>query len=208
MNAKNELGNMDIEALEALYQKYKESPENVEESFRFFFQGFDLATAHYPARHEAVKELNGHSPKEIAVMRLINGYRRRGHLFTKTNPVRTRRSYSPTLAIENFDLSESDLDTLFEAGKEIGLGRSTLRNIIAHLEETYCKSIGVEYRYMTKPEIVQWLQVKMESSRNSAIFPKEAKLRILDRLIEASGFEDYLHKKFVGQKRFSLEGSE
>ncbi|MDD3979625.1 MAG: 2-oxoglutarate dehydrogenase E1 component [Proteiniphilum sp.] len=208
MDAKNELGNMDMEAIEALYQKYKESPENVEESFRFFFQGFDLATAHYPSRPKGVREQNGHSPKEIAVMRLINGYRRRGHLFTKTNPVRTRRSYSPTLAIENFDLSEDDLDTLFEAGKEIGLGKTSLRKIIAHLEETYCKSIGVEYRYMTKPEIVQWLQVKMEGSRNSETFTKEAKLRILDRLIEASGFEDYLHKKFVGQKRFSLEGSE
>jgi len=208
MEAKNELGNMDIEALEALYQRYKESPENVDESFRFFFQGFDLATTHFPSRPAAANELNGHSPKEIAVMRLINGYRRRGHLFTKTNPVRTRRSYSPTLAIENFDLSEEDLDMLFEAGKEVGLGKTSLRNIIAHLEETYCKSIGVEYRYMTKPEVVQWLQVKMESSRNSEVFTKEAKLRILDRLIEASGFEDYLHKKFVGQKRFSLEGSE
>ena len=208
MDAKNELGNMDIEALEALYQKYKESPENVDESFRFFFQGFDLATAHFPTRPLAAKETNGHSPKEIAVMRLINGYRRRGHLFTKTNPVRTRRSYSPTLAIENFDLSESDLDTLFEAGKEVGLGKTSLRSIIAHLEATYCKSIGVEYRYMTKPEIVQWLQLKMEGSRNREEFTKEAKLRILDRLIEASGFEDYLHKKFVGLKRFSLEGSE
>lgn len=208
MNAKNELGNMDIEAIEALYQKYKESPEAVEESFRFFFQGFDLAVAHYPTKPGMTNELNGHSPKEIAVMRLINGYRRRGHLFTKTNPVRTRRSYSPTLDIENFDLSESDLDTLFEAGKEVGLGRTTLRNIIACLETTYCKSIGVEYRYMTKPEVVQWLQVRMESCRNSETFTKEAKLQILDRLIEASGFEDYLHKKFVGQKRFSLEGSE
>jgi len=199
---------MDIEALEGLYQKYKESPESVDESFRFFFQGFDLATAHYPVKPTAVSGQNEHFTKEIAVVRLINGYRRRGHLFTKTNPVRTRRSYSPTLAIENFDLSESDLDTVFDAGIEVGLGRSTLRNIISHLEETYCKSIGVEYRYMTKPEIVQWLQVKMESSRNSETFSKEAKLRILDRLIEASGFETYLHKKFVGQKRFSLEGSE
>ncbi|KUL06289.1 MAG: 2-oxoglutarate dehydrogenase, E1 subunit, partial [Proteiniphilum sp. 51_7] len=150
---------MDIEALEGLYQKYKESPESVDESFRFFFQGFDLATAHYPVKPAAVSGQNGHFIKEIAVIRLINGYRRRGHLFTKTNPVRTRRSYSPTLAIENFDLSESDLDTVFDAGIEVGLGRTTLRNIISHLEETYCKSIGVEYRYMTKPEIVQWLQV-------------------------------------------------
>ena len=208
MNTKNELGNMDIEALEGLYQQYKESPENVDESFRFFFQGFDLANTRYPVKPTEVSGQNGHFTKEIAVIRLINGYRRRGHLFTKTNPVRTRRSYTPTLAIENFDLSEGDLDTVFEAGIEVGLGRTTLRNIISHLEETYCKSIGVEYRYMTKPEIVQWLQVKMESSRNRETFSKEAKLRILDRLIEASGFENYLHKKFVGQKRFSLEGSE
>jgi len=141
-------------------------------------------------------------------MHLITGYRRRGHLFTKTNPVRTRRSYSPTLAIENFNLTEQDLDTRFEAGKEIGLDNATLREIIAHLEETYCKSIGVEYRYMTKPEIVQWLQEKMEFSKNQETLAPEEKLRILDKLVEASGFEDYLHKKFVGQKRFSLEGSE
>jgi len=208
MNANNELGAMDMEAIEALYKKYKEDPGSVEESFRFFFQGFDLATTHFPARPQEVKDVRDNSPKEIAVMRLINGYRRRGHLFTKTNPVRTRRSYSPTLAIENFDLSEQDLDTEFEAGQEIGLGRTTLRTIVAHLEETYCKSIGVEYRYMTKPEIVVWLQEKMESTRNRETLSPEIKIRILDKLVEASGFEDYLHKKFVGQKRFSLEGSE
>ncbi|MEA5045390.1 MAG: 2-oxoglutarate dehydrogenase E1 component, partial [Petrimonas sp.] len=150
----------------------------------------------------------GVSAKEIAVMSLITGYRRRGHLFTKTNPVRSRRQYSPTLDLENFNLSESDLDTEFEAGKEIGIGRATLREIVDHLSETYCKSIGVEYRYMTKPEIVQWLQQKMEGSRNRETLSKEKKLHILDRLIEASGFEDYMHRKYVGQKRFSLEGSE
>src|SRR5690606_33772877 len=129
-------------------------------------------------------------------------YRRRGHLFTKTNPVRTRRSYTPTLAIENFQLTESDLDTRFEASKEIGLDHATLREVIAQLEETYCKSIGVEYRYMTKPEVVRWLQEKMESSGNQEELTPEMKLRILESLVEASGFEDYLHKKFVGQKRF------
>ncbi|NLY23981.1 MAG: 2-oxoglutarate dehydrogenase E1 component [Bacteroidales bacterium] len=208
MDANNELSAMDIEAIEALYKKYKASPESVEESFRYFFQGFDLATTHFPAKPYQRSDADTSSPKEIAVMRLINGYRRRGHLFTKTNPVRTRRSYSPTLAIENFDLAEEDLNSEFEAGAEIGLGRTTLRKIVSHLEETYCKSIGVEYRYMTKPEIVLWLQEKMERSRNRETFSDEIKLRILDRLVEASGFEDYLHKKFVGQKRFSLEGSE
>jgi len=154
-----------MEAIEALYKKYKEDPESVDESFRYFFQGFDLATSHYPMKPTGTKDSLEHSPKELAVMHLITGYRRRGHLFTKTNPVRTRRSYSPTLAIENFNLTEQDLDTRFEAGKEIGLDNATLREIIAHLEETYCKSIGVEYRYMTKPEIVQWLQEKMERSK-------------------------------------------
>jgi len=155
MNAHNELSALNMEAIEALYKKYKEDPESVDESFRYFFQGFDLATSHYPTKPTGTKDSLEHSPKELAVMHLITGYRRRGHLFTKTNPVRTRRSYSPTLAIENFNLTEQDLDTRFEAGKEIGLDNATLREIIAHLEETYCKSIGVEYRYMTKPEIVQ-----------------------------------------------------
>lgn len=208
MNTHNEFNAMDIEAIEALYQQYKISPENVEESFRFFFQGFDLATTHYPLKQQSITEVDTSSPKEIAIMRLINGYRRRGHLFTKTNPVRTRRSYSPTLALENFGLYDSDLDLEFEAGTEIGLGKTSLRNIVSHLEETYCKSIGVEYRYMTKPEIVVWLQDKMEASKNRENLPNEIKLRILDRLVEASGFEDYMHRKFVGQKRFSLEGSE
>ncbi len=197
-----------MEAIEALYQKYKENSLNVDESFRYFFQGFDLATNHFPVKPADGKEVLGNSPKELAVMRLITAYRRRGHLFTKTNPVRTRRSYTPTLAIENFDLTGDDLDISFEAGKEIGLGKATLREIVAHLDETYCKSIGVEYRYMTKPEIVKWLQEKMEGSRNQESLSDERKLRILDHLIEASGFEDYMHKKFVGQKRFSLEGSE
>ncbi len=208
MNTGNEFDSMEIEAIEDLYKKYKEAPESVDESFRYFFQGFDLATNRFPL---IPNEKNGgieHSPKELNVMRLITAYRRRGHLFTKTNPVRARRSYTPTLAIENFDLSEKDLDLVFEAGKEVGLGRATLRDIITLLEETYCASIGVEYRYMTNPDKVKWLQEKMESSRNREDLPNEKKLHILSLLIEASGFEDYMHKKFVGQKRFSLEGSE
>ncbi len=216
MKTFKELNLMDIDAIEELYNKFKENPNNVDESFQFFFQGFEVGFKHFDIKpQKAVGEvksvsatIDSDSIKETAVMNLINGYRRRGHLFTKTNPVRTRRTYTPTLDIENFKLEAKDLDEEFEAGREIGIGRATLRDIIAHLEETYCKSIGVEYRYMTKPEVVQWLQKKMESSRNREDFSDKQKLSILDKLIEASGFEDYLHKKFVGQKRFSLEGSE
>lgn len=208
MNANIELETMDIGAIEALYNKYKANPNSVDESFRYFFQGFDLAATRFPLKPEGANGMLSLSQKELDVLRLITSYRRRGHLFTKTNPVRTRRSYSPTLAIENFNLCEQDLDTRFEAGKEIGLGKATLRDIVDRLEETYCASIGVEYRYMTKPDIVRWLQEKMETTGNREVFGKEKKLRILDSLIKASGFEDYMHKKFVGQKRFSLEGSE
>lgn len=209
MKTTNELGTMDIKAIEELYQKYKENPDSVDESFRFFFQGFELGIKEFPNKPtDSQKNIPDNFLKEMKVLSLINDYRRRGHLFTKTNPVRTRRTYSPTLAPENYGLADSDLDTEFEAGNEIGIGRTTLRNIIAHLEETYCKSIGVEYRYMTKPEVVKWLQEKMESTQNSERLSEDDKLHILDKLIEASGFEDYMHKKFVGQKRFSLEGSE
>lgn len=208
MNAEEALNVVDLEAIDDLYKKYKTDPESVDKSFRYFFQGFDLAITRFPKKPGEDSGTIENSRKELAVMNLITGYRRRGHLFTKTNPVRTRRSYTPTLAIENFDLSESDLDREFEAGHEVGLGKVTLRAIVNRLEETYCKSIGVEYRYMTKPEIVKWLQDKMELTENREQLPREIRLRILDRLIEASGFEDYLHKKFVGQKRFSLEGSE
>ena len=207
MNVDNKFETMEFEAIVELYKKYKEAPENVDESFRFFFQGFELATSQFPTKPHGNGALID-SQKELEVMRLITQYRRRGHLFTKTNPVRTRRSYSPTLAIDNFNLSEKDLDVEFAAGKEIGLGKAKLRDVISHLEETYCASIGVEYRYMTNPDKVRWLQEKMEFSRNRETLPAQSKMRILNLLIEASGFEDYLHKKFVGQKRFSLEGSE
>lgn len=201
--------NIDFNTIEILYKQYQENPESVEESLQYFFEGFELATSNYPkvSSKASVATENGVS-KEMSVRSLIDAYRRRGHLFTKTNPVRTRRQYSPTLAIENFNLDEKDLDSTFHAGNEIGIGTATLRTIIAHLEETYCHSVGVEYRYMTQPEVVKWLQEKIEHSKNCETFAPEAKKRILQRLLQASGFENYIHRKFVGQKRFSLEGSE
>ncbi|HLW10227.1 MAG TPA: hypothetical protein VKX35_07500, partial [Fermentimonas sp.] len=185
MNVDNEFETMEFEAIEELYKKYKEAPENVDESFRYFFQGFELANTHFPIKPNS----NGailNSQKELDVMRLITQYRRRGHLFTKTNPVRSRRSYTPTLALDNFNLSDKDLDIEFEAGKEIGLGRAKLRDILSRLEATYCASIGVEYRYMTNPDKVRWLQEKMEFSENKEKLSVEDKQRILNLLVEAS----------------------
>ena len=146
--------------------------------------------------------------KEFSILNLINGYRQRGHLFTRTNPVRRRRQYSPTLDYHNFGLDESDLNVVFEAGNEIGIGPAKLSSIISHLEETYCESIGVEYLYMRQPELIEWLKLRMESTRNTEEFSVNTRKEIFNHLKEAAGFESFIHKKFVGAKRFSLEGTE
>jgi 2-oxoglutarate dehydrogenase E1 component len=129
-------------------------------------------------------------------------------LFTRTNPVRTRRKYSPTLDIENFGLTQEDLNKTFQAGKEIGLGNAKLAEIIAHLQTTYCQSVGVEYQYIRRPEVVEWFREKMESTRNTPVFTLAEKREILRKLAEGVLFEKFIHKKFPGQKSFSLEGVE
>ncbi len=198
------IGNGDVNAIEELYKNYQKDPESVDFGWKKFFEGFDFSRADF--------EDNGQIPqnvqKEFMVIELIHDYRSRGHLFTKTNPVRTRRTYSPTLDIENYGLEASDLETEFNAGSEIGLGKAKLSTIIAHLQETYCSSIGIEYTYIRKPEVVKWIQEKIEPNRNQPNFEPEEKQRLFKRICQAVEFEGFLHKKFVGQKRFSLEGGE
>ncbi len=197
------VGNSEIEAIEELYQSYLEDPESVDESFRHFFKGFEFARKNYDAPSSG-----GMVSKEFNVVNLIQGYRQRGHLFTKTNPVRSRRQYFPTLDIENFGLEKADLESEFEAGHKLGLGRAKLKDIIDHLQQTYCESVAVEYLYIRHPEVIKWLRRKMESVRNTPNFSEAKKKLIYDELNVAAGFESFIHKKFVGQKRFSLEGSE
>ena len=146
--------------------------------------------------------------KEFKVVKLINAYRTRGHLFTKTNPVRDRRTYLPNLEIENFDLSEDDLKLVFNAGEIIGIGPATLTDILIHLERIYCSSIGIEYMYIRTPERIQWIQEQLNRNSNSPNFSIDQKKQILKKTIEAVAFEKFLHTKYVGQKRFSLEGGE
>jgi len=207
------LSNADVSAVDQLYQNYIEDPNSVEEEWAKFFEGFEFARKTYgdadsSAPTKAVFESNLDFDKEFKVLNLINGYRTRGHLFTKTNPVRDRRRYNPTLDIENFGLNKEDLETKFKAGVEIGLKEATLSEIIDHLRETYCSSIGVEYRYIRTPEKVQWLQDRLELDRNRPNFTEDEKKHMLRKLSQAVMFEQFLHKKFVGQKRFSLEGGE
>ncbi len=198
------LGNSEIGSIDELYQQYKEDPDSVDESYQKFFQGFDFAIENYKQPTSA----SGLVDKEFLVLNLIHGYRQRGHLFTKTNPVRTRRKYYPTLDVENFELSEKDLDTVFQAGNELGIGAAPLKDIIAHLQQTYCQSVAVEYLYIRHPEILSWMKSRMEGVKNTPSFPADKKRLIFNQLNTAVGFESFIHKKFVGQKRFSLEGSE
>ncbi len=197
------LSNAHVDVIDEEFKKYKQDPDSVEFGWRKFFEGFEFSQTEYS--DEVIPES---FQKEFKVINLINAYRQRGHLFTFTNPVRERRKYNPTLAIENFGLSKDDLDTVFNAGSEIGIGPATLRDIEFHLHETYCKSLGVEYAYIRTPERFEWLRQRMESSRNEPKFSPGEKRYILNKLNHAVEFEQFLHKKFVGQKRFSLEGGE
>ncbi len=197
-----------------LYDEYLINPDRIEPSWRAFFQGFDfgMESAH---EGDLVVEHQGSSvtvpdnvKKEFQVVKLIDAYRSRGHLFTRTNPVRERRNYEPKLDIQNFGLSNEDLGKEFDSGELIGIGKATLQNIIDHLKMVYCESIGVEYMYIRKPDEVKWIQNWLHQNNNHAKFNENQKKQILKKLNEAVSFESFLHTKYVGQKRFSLEGNE
>ncbi len=213
--------------IEDLYQQYLKYPDSLEPSWKAFFQGFDFAIENYSdedisalisssqspvqqmSQAAAGSEVSEHIRKEFKVVNLIEAYRTRGHLFTKTNPVRARRNYAPTLDIENFGLSAADLNTKFDSAIQIGMkAPATLQQIIDRLKHIYCESIGVEYMHINNVEekkfIIQWLQ----KTNNHATLSATEKTEILLKLNQAVAFENYLHTKFVGQKRFSLEGGE
>ena len=202
-----------------LYEQYTTNPDNVEPSWRSFFQGFDFAQANYGTDEVAYQvaniasgntnvQVSEKTQKEFNVLKLIEGYRTRGHLFTKTNPVRDRRTYAPDLAIENFGLTQADMNTVFDAAKMVNMQPSTLADIIKHLESVYCQSIGVEYMYIREPKVLEWIKNRLDVNDNQPKFSADQKKHILKKLNEAISFETFLHTKYVGQKRFSLEGCE
>ncbi len=197
------IGNSEIETIDRLYKNYSDDPGSVDESWRNFFKGYDFARQYY-TENNSQQQLD----KEFRVLNYIDAFRKRGHLFTKTNPVRTRRLYFPTMDLDNYQLEEKDLDTVFHAGTEIGLGNATLRDIRHAMEETYCQSIGAEYMFIRNPDKIEWLQKRMEKSRNMTRFTADEKKQVFQHLKKAVGFEAFIHKRFVGQKRFSLEGTE
>ncbi len=201
------VSNADVSAIDNLHQQYLQNPESVDYGWQKFFEGFDFGynQQFVKGKNNAISE---DALKEINVLNLIQGYRTRGHLFTKTNPVRNRRQYAPTLAIENFGLQAADLEKSFTAGAELGLGSAKLKDIIHHLEQTYCQSIGAEFMFVREPQKLAWLKKKMEGTKNTPQLSIDEKRHILSKLNQATVFENFLHTKFVGQKRFSLEGLE
>lgn len=209
--------------IDDLYEQYRKYPDALEPSWKAFFQGFDFALENYGDEgyisengqpSVVVQQVsNSNIPdeirKEFLVMNLIEAYRSRGHLFTKTNPVRDRRTYSPTLSIENFGLSTADLNTKFNCAIEIGLKEAaTLQNIINRLETIYCNSIGVEYMHIDNVEEKKFIRDFLQQNENKPQLSSQQKIEILRKLNHAVVFENYLNTKFVGQKRFSLEGNE
>jgi 2-oxoglutarate dehydrogenase E1 component len=213
--------------IEGLYQDFVKNPESVDPDFRKFFEGFDFAltqgrngangttaaaangTAVMQSPKETVyKTTDGVDwKKELGAYRLILGYRNKGHLLAKTNPIRERKDRGANLGLSFFGFTEEDMDKNFYAGNLIGLGTTTLRNILNHLQQCYASHVGIEFKYISEQTKIDWLTNEMEKKFLDPI-PIEKKKRILDKLNEGVMFEKFLHTKYVGQKRFSLEGGE
>jgi 2-oxoglutarate dehydrogenase E1 component len=203
--------------IESLYRDFVNDPAGIDPDLRKFFEGFDFAVGQNGS-------LNGHAPaaasskgatavdagqlqKEFAVYQLIQAYRKKGHLIAKTNPIRPRKDRQANLDLKYFGLSEADLNTNFEAGKFIGTPNASLKDIVAKLENIYSGSVGVEYSAVNDMERIEWLANAVENRMQKPL-PIDQKKRILEKLNEGVIFEKFLHTKYIGQKRFSLEGGE
>ena len=206
------IANADPAVIDQMYQSYQADPKSIDHSWQKFFEGFDFSLAKYGENNGVKKEgasVSGDAlEKEIQVRTYIYEYRRRAHLKSKTNPVRERKDRKPRLKLEDFGLTEADMDTKFFAGKIIGLEGGTLREIKEKLKKIYVGTIGFEYMYLRDPERLTWFQTKVEAEYPNFNPSLDDKKRILKKLNEAVIFENFLHTKYVGQKRFSLEGGE
>ncbi|MBX7226856.1 MAG: 2-oxoglutarate dehydrogenase E1 component [Chitinophagales bacterium] len=190
--------------IEALYKEFKSNPESVDAEWRKFFSGFDYAIIN----NEQLSTNASFNPKEFAVLKLIHGYRNKGHLISNTNPLRPRKDRHADLELHYFGLGEEDLDTAFISGNEIGIGTATLRTILERLKKIYARTIGWEYNYVLDREERKWLREQIEHGYIAYEHPIEKKKRILSKLNESAVLEKFLGTKFIGQKRFSLEGGE
>lgn len=189
--------------IEGLYQQFLIDPASVDPDIIKFFEGFDFALQN----GTAAPGQSADWANEIKVYRLILGYRNKGHLIATTNPIRTRKDRGANLDLSCFELTEADLDKTFQVGSIIGLGATTLKNILAHLQKTYAHSLGIEFKYISDQKVIDWITDEFENKFAQPI-PLNQKKHILEKLNQGVIFEKFLHTKYIGQKRFSLEGGE
>ncbi len=195
--------------IDGLYADYRRNPDSVDSSWRQFFKGVEFAGQGSALGGEVSGNVSpGNLGKEFKVYRLIDAYRSRGHLVSTTNPIRERKNRFPHLDLEDFALTHVDLEETFSIGEIVGKPNAKLKDILIHLKNIYCGNIGVEFRHINDVEVHDWFQQKFENGASDKKFNIEKKKRILNKLNEAVAFENFLHTKYVGQKRFSLEGGE
>ena len=195
--------------IESIYQNYKKDPTSVEEGWRTFFEGFEFAQNANGSMAKSI-ESSENVTKEFGVLSIIHGFRQRGHLLSDTNPIRQRKDRRPHLELSDHGLSDGDMDKVFIAGEELGMKNATLSQILDKLQNIYCGPLGIEYSHIENKEKRMWVREKMEKRALAGGYglDLEKKKRILDKLNGAVIFEKFLHTKYVGQKRFSLEGGE
>ena len=209
------IANADVAAIDSLYQQYLGNPESVDVSWQNFFKGFEFSKAWNTNGHTAAAATSsastkpdGHVLKEIEVVHFVRGMRARGHMMATIDPLYPVRKFNPNLELKDFNLSDSDLDTVFEAGIEVFGRPATLREIDTALRKVYTGNIGFEYQYIRDRKIKGWFRRKLETEYLNFKPSLDEKKRILKKLNQAVAFENFLHTKFLGKKRFSLEGGE
>ena len=204
MDSYSYLSNATPEYIENLYNDFKTKPESVETEFRKFFEGFDFAQLNYKGKAAA----GGFSLDELKVYRLIEAYRRKGHLIANTNPLKPRKDRQAELELSFFGLSDADLSKKFAVGSEIGLPNATLGDILNRLKGIYCNTIGFDISTLRLKEEVDFFRDKIEKNEKVVSYDVEKKEHILRILNKAVVFEKFLGTKYIGEKRFSLEGGE
>ncbi|MCB9256641.1 MAG: 2-oxoglutarate dehydrogenase E1 component [Chitinophagales bacterium] len=200
------LSNAHPEFIENLYRDYKKDVNSVDPEFKKFFEGFDFASQNFSSNTGTAA--SSISSEEFKVYQLIEAYRNHGHLIADTNPIRSRKDRKANLDLEVFGLSEKNLNQEFLVGEVVGLGKTSLAKIVEHLKQGYCKTIGFQYNYVRDVEELAWLRKKIENNPNFKQFEIAKKEHILRKLNQAVVFEQFLGKKYIGEKRFSLEGGE
>lgn len=194
------------ELIEQYYQDWQKDAKSVDSHWRAFFEGFELGENCAPSAANAANNQQG--VKQTNVDSLIYAYRSLGHSLANLDPLGRPRDDQPRLEIGNFDLTEADLEDTFQTGHLLKQQSMKLKDIIALLKRIYCGSIGVEYVHIQETEVRRWIQNRIEPSENTPQFDNEKKIRILTKILEAETFEQFLHTRYLGQKRFSLEGAE